>query len=887
MSRLPTPAKVLLELVVRDRVTREGLMGDLEERFCLPTIRGSWRQRMRLWMEVMAALARYGMNRKGRTAPTTRQRMTVDSWVQDVRFAFRTLFRRPFFAAMAILTLALGIGTSTGLFSVVDWVLLRSLPYGSPGEIVSVWQVIPSWKEIANLRESWEKGWVSYGQFELWREHNTKFSAVAIHDVRGAVLTGEGRPRQLSVGRGSASLLSVLGVSTAQGRWFSKEAEGVELRSPHPEVVLSHEYWKNSMGGEVDVIGRTMRLDDRPHTVIGILPPGFRVRELNTGRDGVDVGQRDIWMPSPKDQGYHWEAIGRLAPGASIEQATAEIQATLLADVEPDRAYFNLLPRRRAENQGLATPLGLLLCATGVLLLIACGNVANLLLGEVQNRRPEIAARVALGAGKGRIVRQLLTESLILSVLGSGLGIALAWAATPVIVRLGPSIPWMDQIGVDLRVVSVAIGVGTVSALAFGALPAWVALRDSASIRNQMGTRWGSGGNRLSSVVVGAEVALTCVLLVSAVLLTGSMMRLVRVDPGFQPERLATISIAPPPLDGPLGPEEARTFTRDVVDALTRIDGVAEATFSRAAPFVDPPGSFVPRSEGAVEGEGGGAGAWGTSALGWWVAPDYPAVVGMDCLAGRTLTEAALAEESRAVLVSESMANLLWPGASPLGASFSFSDFEGMTVVGVVGDVKHSGLRHSVEASFYLAGGADIRPSEYVVRTSVDPTLLVEEMKAAIWAVDPDVLIRQAGTFESHIVDANSDDRYRALFAAAMACAAALLAAIGVFGVTARAVIRRRQEFGVRMALGASGDRLINEVVRGSLLPGMVGALVGLLAAFWASRLLEAFLFGIEPDDPTSFGAVTVGILLTCSLASYLPARRIAQVDPAEVLREE
>jgi len=887
MTRLPAVATLLLELIIRDRVAREGLLGDLEERLSRPTTRGPWRRRTWLWGEIIGAVVRYSIRRKGRTAPSGRQGMAMDSWVQDVRFGFRTLYRRPFFATMAILTLALGIGVSTGLFSVVDWVLLRSLPYGSPGEIVTVWQVVPWWKEIANLRDSWDKGWMSRAQFEVLRENTTRFSGVAIHDAGGAVLTGEGRPRQLTVGRGSASLLSVLGISPARGRWFSEAEEGIEPRSADPVVVVSHDFWLNALGGEGDVVGRTLTLNGEAHTVIGVLPPRFRVRELTTGRSGVDVGRRDIWTPAQRDSGYHWEVLGRLAPGASIEQAAAEVQGLLLPQRHPDQAEFRLLSRRKAENQGLAGPLGLLLFATGVLLLIACGNVANLLLGEVQNRRAEMAARVALGAGKGRIVRQLLTESLVLSGLGSALGIALAWTATPAIVRLGPSIPWMDQIGVDLRVMGAAVAVGALSALAFGALPAWLALRDSASIRSQMGARWGGGGSRLSSVVVGAEVALTCILLASAALLAGSLRRMARVDPGFEPDHLATLSISPPDPDGPLGPEGTRAFTREVLDALGGLDGVAETTYSMAVPFVYGPGSWVPRPEGAEAAEGVGALADGASALGWRVAPNFPAVMGMNLLAGRFLTEADLDEGSRSALVSESLANLLWPGEDPLGASFTFSDVQGMRVVGIVGDIKHTGLDRPAEPAFYMADGTDIAPSNFIVRTSVDPTLLLEEMKAAVWEVDPDILIRRAGTLESYIDSAGSDDRYRAFFAMAMACAAALLAAIGVFGVAAKAVIQRKQEFGVRMALGASGQRLIGEVVRGSMVPGAVGALVGLLAAFWASRLLAGFLFGIEPDDPASFAVVTAGILLICVFASYYPARRIAQLDPAEVLREE
>jgi predicted permease len=889
MNRLPAVATLLLELVIRDRVVREGLMGDLEERLARPTDRAPWRQRAWLWGEIMGAVVRYSIQRRGRTAPAARQRMAMDSWVQDIRFGFRTLLRRPFFAAMAILTLALGIGVSTGLFSVVDWVLLRSLPYRSPGEIVTVWQVVPWWKEIANLRDSWDKGWMSHAQFEVLRENTTRFSGVAIHDASGVVLTGEGRPRQLTVGRGSASLLSVLGISPALGRWFSDAEEGIEPHSADLVVVVSHDFWINALGGEDDVIGRTLTLSGEAHTVIGVLPPRFRVRELTTGRSGVDVGRRDLWIPASRDGGYHWEVLGRLAPGASIQQAAAEVRALLLPQRHPDQAEFRLLSRRKAENQGLAGPLGLLLCATGVLLLIACGNVANLLLGEVHNRRAEIATRVALGAGKRRIVRQLLTESLVLGGLGSALGIALARAATPAIVRLGPSLPWMDQIGVDLRVVGVAVGVGMLSALGFGALPAWLALRGSGSIRGQMGARWGAGGSLLSSIVVGAEVALTCILVSSAALLAGSLIRMAQVDPGFDPNGLAAVSIQPPDPQGPLGPEGTRAFTREVLDALGGLDGVVETTYSMAVPFDHGPGSWVPRPGGAVAAEGVGALAAGASALGWRVAPNFPAVMGMNLLAGRFLSEADLDEGSRSTLVSESLADLLWPGQDPLGASFAFSDVQGMTVVGIVGDIKHTGLDRLAEPSFYMAEGTDIAPSDFIVRTSVDvdPALLLNEMKATVWEVDPDILIRRAGTVESYIDSSGLDDRYRAFFAIAIACAAAVLATIGVFGVTARAVIQRKREFGVRMALGASEHQLIGGVVRGSMTPGALGALLGLVAAFWAGRLLEGFLFGIEPDDPAFLVAVTAEILLICVFASYYPARQIAELDPAEVLREE
>jgi len=806
----------------------------------------------------------------------------IHSVLQDTQFALRTLKRRPVFAGVAILTLGLGIGVATIMFSVVDWVLLRPLPFAQPDEIVSVWQVFPGFKEIANLRDSWDRGWVSHDQFRTWREDQKAFSAVAIHDRGTQPLTGMGHAEVLQVGRGSASLMQVLGVAPSAGRWFTPEEEGTEPRSAHAVVVVSDEFWRGRMAGRDEVLGQSLTLDGRQHTIIGVLPPAFRLRVLSWGR--FDLGHRDVWVPAPKDGGYHWDAIGRLAPGVTRAQAKAEIEALLLSDVDPSERWFNVIWRSRAEDVGLEAPLTLLLAGTGLLLLIACGNVATLLLGEMQSRQHEIAARSALGAGRWRIARQLLTESLVLGALGSGVGTTIAVLGTPLMVRLGPSLPWMDKITVDLRVLGAGAALTIASAIVFGIPPAYFATRRGAAGQLRAQTRGAAtSAGRMSRYVVGAEVALTTVLLITCALLGRSFVELLSVDPGFVPHNLAVIALRPT-----LAPDddfgEYVAFLEQAAERLRQAEGVDHVAVASGVPFWDTNSSYVVTAGAALDDEAS------TSALSWYVADNFRSIMEIPLLAGRDISRAEVALGARVTLVSESLASQLWPHQSPLGQTLRYTESGLLTVVGVVGDIKHQALGYQTEAAFYLPffdGTEWSGTTNLVVRTRTAAADSLNDLKAAVWEVDPDALIAEARTLESLIADTAFSDRYRTLLTALFAASATVLATIGLFGVTARAVAHRRSEMGIRMALGARGSTLTRNVLFGSLRVALAGIASGLLLALWAGYLIRDFLFDIAPSDPLTYIAVPAGLALICVAAGYLPARRAASVDPMQTLRSE
>jgi predicted permease len=565
-------------------------------------------------------------------------------------------------------------------------------------------------------------------------------------------------------------------------------------------------------------------------------------------------------------------------------QAKAELEALLLSDIDPSQRWFNVIARARAEKVDLETPLMLLLAGTGLLLLIACGNVSTLLLGEMQTRRHELAIRCALGASRSRLARHLLTESLILGALGSCVGTIFAMVGTPLLVRFGPAIPHMDQISVDLRVLAAGVALAIASAVVFGVPSAYVVTREGASIHlRARALGFSKKASRLSACVVGAEVALTTVILISSVLLGRSFSEMMAVKPGFVPESLAVIAVEPPPLNE----EELDrylSFLEQTSDRLSQIEGVSEVATSSGVPFLQTNSSYVVTPGDAQED------APSISALSWYVSADFRRVMGIPLLAGRDLTPAEVSQGAPLTLVSESLARELWPDRSPLGKTLRYTESDVLTVVGVVGDIKHKALGYQTEAAFHLPvfdGNGWRLPSNFVVRTRAGAAARLDGLKEAVWDQDPDALIREATTMESLISRSAYPDRYRTLLTAIFATFATFLAAIGLFGVTARSVAQRNSDMAIRMALGARGSTLIRDVLRGGLRVALAGIATGLLLSLWAGYLIRDFLFDVAPGDPLTYLGVAGGLILTSILASYLPARRAASVDPIETLRSE
>lgn len=883
--------------VFRKRFTSQ-MVEDFRELLAQELSRGPVRGRVHAWvtvlLDVVVSLPSEHLHawrdQQAVVAPKRpRQAGTVmDTILQDLRFALRTLRKRPLFATVATATLGLGIGASTAMFSVVDGVLLRPPSYRDPQRLVKIWQEQPSWEGREGLDRFWNHLGISYTQYRRWMEGQTLFESVAIFnssEMSEMTLSGMGHAERLSVGVASASLLPTLGVHPALGRGFLPQEDASVSGQAAQVVLVGDAFWRARLGGDPNVLGTTLTLNGLPFQVVGVLPPGFRFLALLPVKSDV-LGRQEVWIPlgneplgaSPGPP--MWDAIGRLAPGVTLEQATRETQAIL--QTEGGGRIVRLVPRKGEELTELNTPLLLLFAAAGVLLLIGCLNVATLSMAEVGGRLQELAIRSSLGARRGRIVRLLLTESAILGLIGSLAGVVVAILGTRALVALAPPIPRLDQVGVDLRVLAFGVVLGLVSGVAFGTLPALLATggrspRFGADVQSGRSGRYVG----LQRALVGAEITLTVVLLVMGGLLGRSLSNLVAVDPGFDPQCLSTAVVTLPEM-GPGGPESALAFMREVMREIHRIPGVERASLGSDFPIpadrIHPYGLTFPGQEGS-------GGRRNPDAIRVW--PGYHETLGIPLREGRTFSETDGPDSPRVLMVSELAARRYWPGASPVGATVNV---EGVatTVVGVVGDVKKVSLTAPVSPTIYLP--LTQYPTELLrlaVRGETDPARLMASVREAVGRTDPGVPVSKEATMEALVSWSAREEQYRAALVVVFGILATVLAATGIFGITARGVAHRARELGVRMALGARGDRLLVQTLNDSLRIGFLGVVGGVLLSFWASNLLAGYLFGVETSDPLTYAAAVLLAMVVCGAAALIPARRVTAVDPARVLREE
>jgi predicted permease len=778
------------------------------------------------------------------------------------------------------------------MFSVVDGVLLKALPYRDPGRLVVVWQTIPDRFGRAGIEgQLWDRARLTYSQYGDLSEENRIYERLAAYragttDI--ASLTGIGSATELRAGAASASLLPLLGVRPILGRWFLPEEEATG--SGHggaSVVVISHDLWQGLFGGAADVLDRSVILDDQRFTIVGVLPPDFRVHWLSASLAGEgDPGARDVWFPIgapgwPAGRyAYSWEIIGRLARGVTLDEARRATHAVLSGhpDTHGDAQVY---PRSREETRGLGSPLLLLLGATGLLLLMACGNIATLTAAELRGRRHELATRSAMGAGAWRITRLLMTESLLLGLLGSALGAALAVGGTEVLVTVAPPIPRLGEVAVDLRVLGFSTFLGLCAALVFGSGPS-IAVSRGIVGPTLMGAGRASGHHhRFSGAIIGIEIALTVVVLVAGGLLTRSLSRLLHVDPGFDARGLASVEVRLPFSRYPLQDPELRSaFFQNAIAQLESIPGIGSVSGTSRLPFPGQTSNWSVRIPGTEER---------FSPLGYQVGPGYLETLGVPLLAGRALTEKDGPDAPLAIVVNETMARRYWPGESPVGNRLEWNgSTDPLTVVGIVGDMKRQALSTAAEPAFFIpfAQHPDWEVC-FVARTRIDPLKALPLMGEAVRSVDPDLVVRNATTVAALVEESASQERYRALLMNVFGILATTLAAAGVIGVTARSVSLRTREMGIRMALGARGSGLIGATVRENLRTGLAGVALGLAGAWWASRLLTPFLFGIQTSDPPTYATVILLIVVLSVSASYVPARRISRVDPADVLRAE
>ncbi|MGD2124223.1 MAG: ADOP family duplicated permease, partial [Gemmatimonadota bacterium] len=837
-----------------------------------------------------AMIAFGGVDQHREAARAARGVQRLEDLVRDSGFALRSLKKRPVFAIVSILTIGLGIGATAAMFTVVNGVLLKPLSYDEPDRLVMIWQTVPHAEGLSGDDGArWDRTRLTYSQYRELLERSTLYEELAAYRAGNpdvATLTGAGDPVELAAGAATSSLLGLLGFHPVQGRWFLPGEEGSRSGQAGASVaVVSFELWQGRLGGSPETVGSTLTIDDRPFTIIGILPAGFRIHWLSASVAGeADPERRDIWFPigapgwlaSP--QGYSWETVGRLAPRVTPEQAQAETEAIL--SLHPHTfGDVRVLSRKSEETRGLAPPLILLFAAAALLLLVACANIATLSLAEFRGRRHEIAARSALGAGSGRLARLLLTESLLLALMGSALGVGLAFFGTEALLVMAPPAPRLHEISLDGQVIAFTLLLGVGAAVLFGGTPAVLASRSSMEPLLMGSTRTSQRRRRFDRTVIGAEIAMTAMLLVTGGLLTRSLTRLLAVDAGFDPSGLVTVEVRVPQSRYPTR-ESRRAFFQHALGRLRTVPGLGTVTATSRLPF--PGHTSAWGMQNTASGER-------LSPLGYQVAPGYLETLGVPLLAGRYLAEADGPDAPLAVVINETMARRYWPEDSPLGARLDWGgSADPVTVVGIVGDMKRQVLSAETEPAFFIPFLQ--HPDNticFVARTQMEPREALSLMREATRSVDADLVVKNATTVGDLVAESASRERFRTLLTNFFGILAAFLAAAGVFGVTARSVAFRTREMGIRRALGARDLRLVGNTMGSIVVVGLGGTAVGLSGALLGSSLLGRFLFGIQPWDPPTYGAVALLILLICLLASYFPSKKILRLDPRDVLNAE
>ena len=811
--------------------------------------------------------------------------------LQDLRYARRSLRHSPSFTAIVVLTLALGIGANVALVSVARSVVLRPLPYGEPDGVVSIWS---QWA-------GFPKTWVSIPEYRLYRDTFESFGDVGLYFDTSANLTDQDDPERIGLAYVTPNVFDVLDVEPILGRGFTPEEAKPETSEV---VVLSHEVWTRRYGASPELVGGRIELNGVPRTVVGILPPGFRLpidfaRELpfdvHVPMD-VPEGVVDI----PRNGGSHsYYGVARLADGVSPEQALAEAlawnQRAVVDGLYAEERQFRTLVIPVADDVigNARTAIWILLAAVGFVLLIACVNVANLVLSRGQERRREIALRTALGAGWRRIFRQLMTESLVLAALGGVLAVVLArWALTALVALEPGSIPRLADARLDEQVMLFALIATVITAVLFGVVPAFSTsrprLRDALS-QGARGSSSGIGSQRFRSGLVSFQLAIAVVLVMAAGLMIRTFAHLAAIDPGFRAEKVLTMRLWTPEKDYP-EPSDIVAFYERLLESARALPGVEVAGAVRILPLATQIGDWGTRIEGYVPAENESTGTdWQVATAGYFEA------IGIPLLEGRTFTTADHTEGESVVIVNESFAKRYWPGVSALGhriMSRGADDPPWNRVVGVVGDVRHNGITASVKQKWYrphsqyhLSSGFTPRTMTLAIRTSVPPQSLVGPVRTIVRQLDPKLPLARVRTLEDVLSGSVAQSRFTMALLASLSALALLLAAVGVYGVISYAVSQRTTEIGIRLALGASPGGVLGMVVRQGLLMSVIGVAVGAALAVLATGLMDSVLYGVGPRDPLTFTLVPLVLLAAALLGAIVPALRAARVNPVIALR--
>lgn len=817
----------------------------------------------------------------------------IDTLTRDVRYGLRMLRKNLGFATVAILTLALGIGANTAIFSVINSVLLRPLPYGDPASLVMVWE---NNSQLANPHNT-----VSPPNFLDWRSRNTVFeSMAAVYDERDN-LTGNGDPQEVILQGVSSNFFSVLGVNPIMGSGFTSEND----QTGHNNVVLlSYGFWKERFGGDPSIVGKTVVINGHPQTVVGVAPQSFQWFI----KDGTLTGAKpQMWFPWVIPQQFHerknvgrfMTVVARLKPGETLAHAQTRMNAvaTQLEQEYPDfngHWGVNVVALRDQISGDLRPALLILFGAVAFVLLIACANVSSLLLARAANREREMAVRTAIGASRWRIARQLLTESVLLAVIGGGIGVALAvWGTNALLAASPENLLDLRGVSIDWRVLAFAAGATLIAGLLFGFLPSYISAHSGISETLKEGGRGSSAGKQrrmVRSAFVVAQIGLAVVLLAGAGLLIRSFVRLVGVDPGFDSSHLLTFKVM---LPGSKYKEDKPViaFFQQYLSRIGRLPGVRAVSMNSYPPFSglgsstavhilgQPQRSLMDLPEAAVR----------------VVGAEYFGTMQIPLRAGRDFNEQELTEERHVVIINQEFADKYMSGANPLGQkaaiymkSLEESKITPSEIIGVVGDVRQMGLDTPAEPTVYWPHPELVMNAmTIVVRTTNDPLALVSAARSELRQMDPEQPMAGIATMDQLVADSLSRSRFTMMLLAVFAALALTLASIGIYGVIAYSVAQRTQEFGIRMALGAARRDVLRLVLGEGTVLTLLGIGIGIVAALIVTRLMAMMLYGISATDPLTFTAVALLLAIVALAACYIPARRATRVDPIVALRYE
>jgi predicted permease len=816
---------------------------------------------------------------------------------QDIRFAFRMLRRNPLFTTVTIVTLALGIGANTAIFSVVRGVLLKPLPYFDPAALAVV---RVGWDEAGSGRTGDAGHQISEPELYDFRRGNRTVEGIGAYYTTAVNITGsEGDAERIPAGVLTADVFSLLGVDAGIGRPFTAD----EDQPTAPRVaVLGYDFWRRRYGGDPDILGSDVMINGRPRTVVGIMRPDFKLPEDLSGG-----ARTQVWLPIRFDEenlggrgGHYLKTVARLKPGATVEQASSDLNA--IAQALTEQGHYRVEANFRAllspltdEVVGEVRPALLVLFgAVGLVLLIACANVANLMLARAEGRKRELAVRTALGAGRGVLISQLMTESVVLAVGGGVAGVVLAYFGLTALIAVDPaSVPRLADVGLDGAVLSYATGVSVLTGLLFGIAPALRSGRVDLQHELKEGGRGTSGGarhHRIQRGLVGIQIAFAVMLVIAATLTIRSFGNLLRIDPGFDPSNVLTMRLSVPAADYP-EPSDISGYYERLLDRVRQLPGVREAGAVRSLPLAQSIGDWSIEIEGREERPGEDFdGDWQIVTAG------YFEVMRIPLQEGRFLESGDRFDGHQVVIVNEAMADLYWPGESALGKRFRMGgpDKPWLEIVGIVGDIRHNGISGTINSKWYrphaqFARSVSFTPNamSLVIRTEADPPALISAARREVRALDPNVPVAAVQTMDEVLSASVAGPRFTMTLLLVFGGVALSLAAIGVYGVISYSISERTHELGLRRALGATAGNVLGMVLRQGMTVAGAGVVMGVLGAFWLTGFMSSLLYDVGARDLVTFVGVPVLLALVALVATMLPATRAVGVEPSVALREE